>query len=63
MIAKSGDIDQASRFTFRTGVGRCLASLDCYHPEAVDLWSARLGNGLATPQWTTLGLQKVRRVF
>ena len=44
-------------------MGRRLASLDCYHPEAVDLWAARLGNSMAAQQWTTLGLQKIRRVF
>jgi hypothetical protein len=45
-------------------VGRCLASLDCHYAEAIDLWSARLGNGMAAAQpWTTLGLQKIRRVF
>jgi hypothetical protein len=40
-----------------------MAPLDRYRPKTVDLGSTRLGNGLAAPQWPTLGLQKARRVF
>ena len=39
-------------------MGRWLASLDCHRPETVDLWSARLGNGMAAQQWTTLAYKK-----
>jgi len=37
--------------------------VDRHHPEAIDLWSARLGEGMAAQQWATLGLQEIRRVF
>ena len=40
----------------RAGVGRCLAPLDGHHPEAIDLWSARLENSMAAQQRATLGL-------
>ena len=58
-----GGVLLGERFTLGTGVDPCVASLDCCYPETVDLRPARLGNGMATPQWTTLGLQGIRRVF
>jgi hypothetical protein len=44
MIAESGDSDQS--VGSRSGPAWTDA-LDCHHPEAVDLWSARLGNRMA----------------
>jgi hypothetical protein len=37
--------------------------LDDHRPKAVDLGAARLGKSMAAPQWTTLGLQEIRRAF
>jgi hypothetical protein len=60
-MAKSGDIAQL--VGSRSGPAR----VDAWHLWTVIIprrsISGRLVWGMATPQWTTLGLQKIRRIF